>query len=90
MVPDLVHCRQERPADTELATTAGTVIVCQVLTGLGGVGKTQLAAHLADQLWRDWQVDLLVWVTATSRSNVLASYAQAAVDVTGVEDSDPD
>ncbi|WP_375735562.1 tetratricopeptide repeat protein [Polymorphospora lycopeni] len=60
------------------------------MAGLGGVGKTQLAANLADQLWRARQVDLLMWVTAASRSNVLTSYAQTAADVTGVEDDDPD
>ncbi|MDG4763308.1 FxSxx-COOH system tetratricopeptide repeat protein [Solwaraspora sp. WMMD406] len=92
VVPVLADRRQHRPADEALAAagSGGTVVVCQVLAGLGGVGKTQLAANLAEQLWRDRQVDLLVWVTATSRSSVLTSYAQAAGDVTGVEDSDPD
>ena len=46
----------------------------------GGTGKTQLAVYLAESLWRARQLDLLVWVTATSRSSVLASYAQAFAD----------
>ncbi|MEV4693540.1 FxSxx-COOH system tetratricopeptide repeat protein [Micromonospora echinospora] len=91
VVPVLADRRQRRPADDALAaaTVGETVVVCQVLAGLGGVGKTQLAANLAHQVWRDRQVDLLMWVTATSRSSILTSYAQAAADVTGTEDSDP-
>jgi hypothetical protein len=92
VVPVLADHRQWRPVDDELAAVAAgeTVVVCQVVAGLGGVGKTQLAAALADTLWRERQVDLLVWVSAASRSNVVASYAQAAADVTGVEDPDPE
>ena len=49
----------------------------------GGTGKTQLAAYLAESLWRARQVELLVWVTATSRASVLAGYAQALADRAG-------
>ena len=93
VVPPLADCRQDRPADHDLvaATTGGgTVVVCQVLTGLGGVGKTQLAAGLAHRVWQWREVDLLVWVTATSRTSVVTGYAQAAADVSGVDDTDPD
>ncbi|HMH91761.1 MAG TPA: hypothetical protein VK586_11845, partial [Streptosporangiaceae bacterium] len=41
-------------------------------------GKTQLAAHFAESLWRSREVELLVWVTATSRAAVLSGYAEAA------------
>ncbi|MEU8186366.1 tetratricopeptide repeat protein [Micromonospora carbonacea] len=58
--------------------------------GLGGVGKTQLAAALAHRLWDTKDVDLLVWVSATSRSAVLTAYTQAAGDITGVDDADSD
>ena len=90
-VPRLAHNRQRRPADDLLAalTTGGaTAVVCQVLVGMGGVGKTQLAAHLAENLWRAEAVDLLMWTTASSRDGVLNSYAQAAADITGAEDPD--
>ncbi|MFG3423352.1 tetratricopeptide repeat protein [Micromonospora sp. NPDC048063] len=92
VVPQLAHCRQERPADQglEAAAVGNGVVVCQVATGLGGVGKTQLAAGLAHRLWDCGDLDLLVWVSATSRSAVVTAYAQAAADVTGVEDTDPD
>ena len=49
-------------------------------------GKTQLAAHFAESLWRSRELDLLVWVTATSRAAVLSGYAEAAAAAMG---SDP-
>ena len=61
-----------------------------VLSGPGGVGKTQLAAVLAEAAWADGRLDLLVWVTASSRHTVLAGYAQAAVEVLGVDGTDQD
>ncbi|BCB78851.1 hypothetical protein Pflav_052610 [Phytohabitans flavus] len=91
-VPRLAHGRQPRPADGLLATAVGgggTTVVCQVLAGMGGVGKTQLAANLATQLWQTGQLDLLVWVTASSRTTILDTYSRAAADLTGVEDQDP-
>src|SRR5215475_886420 len=45
---------------------------------LGTCGKTQLAVVVAESLWSSREVDLLVWITATSRSSVLAGYAEAA------------
>ncbi|MET7396444.1 tetratricopeptide repeat protein [Dactylosporangium sp. NPDC005572] len=59
-----------------------------VLTGLGGVGKTQLAAAYAHRAWTGQTVDLLVWLTATARQAVVAGYAQAAGDLLAVEDGD--
>ena len=41
-------------------------------------GKTQLAVAFAQSLWQAAAVDLVIWVNATSRSAVLASYAEAA------------
>jgi hypothetical protein len=93
VLPPLAVGRLERPADVALqaavAAGGGAAVACQVLAGFGGVGKTQLAASLAHRWWREQQVDLLIWVTATSRTAVLTRYVQAAADVTGVEDADP-
>ncbi|MFE5884777.1 tetratricopeptide repeat protein, partial [Streptomyces hydrogenans] len=49
-----------------------------VLSGLGGVGKTQIAAHHARTQIADGRADVVVWATATDRSGVLSAYAQAA------------
>jgi hypothetical protein len=51
----------------------------------GGTGKTQLAVFAAESLWRAGQIELLVWVSATSRASVLASYAQAFAEMTGTQ-----
>jgi hypothetical protein len=42
-------------------------------------GKTQLAMAAAEALWQSRQIELLVWVTATSRASVLTTYGEAAV-----------
>ncbi|WP_306334991.1 tetratricopeptide repeat protein [Streptomyces sp. KL118A] len=62
----------------------GTAVLGQVLSGTGGVGKTQLAARYARDLLRSGEVDLLLWVTAVKREAVVAAYAQAAEDVLGI------
>jgi hypothetical protein len=61
-----------------------------VLAGLGGVGKTQLAAHQARTLLQGGQIDLLVWITAATRAAVISGYAQAAVEVLGADPTDPE
>ena len=47
-------------------------------TWLGSCGKTQLAVYAAESLWRSGRVDLLVWVTASSRASVLSGFAEVA------------
>lgn len=87
----LADCRQHRPADDALraAIAAGeSIVICQVITGLGGVGKTQVAAGLAHRLWSANELDLLVWISATSRARVVNGYAQAAAAVTGIDLAD--
>ncbi|MFC0436609.1 FxSxx-COOH system tetratricopeptide repeat protein [Kutzneria buriramensis] len=61
-----------------------------VLSGLGGVGKTQLAVDYAERQWDAHEIDLLVWVTTGSREAIVSSYAGLAADLTGVEDADPE
>jgi tetratricopeptide (TPR) repeat protein len=46
-------------------------------------GKTQLAAAWAEALWQAGDLDLLVWIDATSRASVLSGYAAATAAATG-------
>lgn len=69
----------------------GTAVLCQVLLGMGGVGKTQLAGDYARTALADGTVDLLVWVNAVDRQALVARLAQAAaaVGVPGAAGRDP-
>ncbi|MEU4428915.1 tetratricopeptide repeat protein [Actinoplanes sp. NPDC024001] len=66
---------------------AGTTLV---LTGMGGVGKSQAAASLAERLLADGELDLLVWLAAGTRPAILTGYAQAARDLGIGQDSGVD
>ncbi|MGW2096607.1 FxSxx-COOH system tetratricopeptide repeat protein [Streptomyces olivaceoviridis] len=68
-----------------------------VLSGPGGVGKSQLAAYLAREL-RDQErageagLDVLVWVRATGIDQIISAYAEAAgrLHIPGVSSEDED
>ncbi|MEV0992459.1 tetratricopeptide repeat protein [Streptomyces sp. NPDC049949] len=68
----------------------GTAVLCQVLIGTGGVGKTQLAADYARAAWESGGVDVLVWITVSTRSAAVSGYAQAGVEVLGADPQDPE
>ncbi|MGV9342893.1 tetratricopeptide repeat protein [Streptomyces sp. NPDC003688] len=68
----------------------GTAVLGQVLTGMGGVGKTQLAADHARTAWRDGQVDVLVWVTASNRTTAVSGFANAGVELCRANPNDPE
>ncbi|MEV0701076.1 tetratricopeptide repeat protein [Saccharopolyspora sp. NPDC050389] len=110
MVPQLANSFQQRTLSEELAQAVerdGASVGSQpapgdtsghsrhhILTGLGGGGKTQLAAQLAQRFLRQWhqpkdnhQLDLLVWITADSKEAVVNGYARAAIDVGADEQS---
>ncbi|MFF1906253.1 NB-ARC domain-containing protein [Kitasatospora sp. NPDC058218] len=76
VVPAVADAFQSRGLVT--AITGSRAVV---LSGMGGTGKTQLAAHHAHTQLRAGHVDLLVWATATSRPAVRQAYAQAAVQL---------
>jgi len=48
---------------------------------IGGTGKTQMAAAVTRELGRDYAVELVVWVAATSLDSVVCGYTQALRDV---------
>jgi hypothetical protein len=61
-----------------------------VVSGLGGVGKTQVVLDYVERVWASGEVGLWVWVTAGLREAIVSSYARVAADLTGVEDADPE
>jgi len=88
---------QERPAIAGVTgvVTSGVTAVrigegSPVLHGLGGVGKTQIAAEYARSAWTAGEVDVLVWVEAMSREAIVSSYAAAAAELTGFHDARSD
>jgi hypothetical protein len=89
-VPQQAAWFQDRHARIDLATAAKAgraAVLSQVLSGMGGVGKTQLAAQFARQLTSQGELDVLVWVTASSRDAIMAAYAETARAV-GLADAD--
>lgn len=95
-VPSLADdfsARAETAADLGAALVAGAVVVLVAGRAAGdgpevwleSCGKTQLAVCVAESLWRSRQVDLLVWVTATSRASALSAFAEAAADAMGAD-----
>jgi tetratricopeptide (TPR) repeat protein len=69
---------------TTLALVPGSVFAEGPENWLGPCGKTRIAVFLAESLWRSGAIDLLVWITATSRVSVVAALVQAAAAV-GIE-----
>ncbi|WP_380285950.1 FxSxx-COOH system tetratricopeptide repeat protein [Kitasatospora purpeofusca] len=65
--------------------SAGGVRAGGVLSGMGGVGKTQLAADYARTAWFEGHVDVLVWITAASAAAIADGFARAGVEVLGAE-----
>lgn len=101
VIPSQAEWFQDRVETSRLAqllASGGTAVVESadqvpaggVLAGMGGVGKTQLAAHYARTAWQAGALDVLVWITASSRSAVVAGYAQAAVEILGADSDDPE
>ncbi|NUT49989.1 MAG: tetratricopeptide repeat protein [Saccharothrix sp.] len=86
--PRLVDHYQDRDAQRWLAgaVAAGEAAVVVgarpgpgvLVSGLGGVGKSQLAAHHAWSVWPDASTDLALWVTAQSRDGIVTAYTEAA------------
>ncbi|MFE7549919.1 tetratricopeptide repeat protein [Streptomyces gardneri] len=68
-----------------------TAVLTQVLSGGGGVGKSQLAASYASQAVAEG-VDLVVWAPAGELQQVVTRFAEAGVRVAapGVTGADPE
>ncbi|MBY6300971.1 tetratricopeptide repeat protein [Streptomyces clavuligerus] len=95
-VPPPVSAPQPRSAVRAKVDAArargGPVVLTQVLSGGGGVGKTQLAAAYAHHAQQEEHADLTVWITATEEQQIITAYAHAAalVQAPGVGGSDPE
>jgi hypothetical protein len=61
-----------------------------VLCGMGGAGKTQLAAEHARRAWESGEIDALLWIDAASRDKVLSGLSKAAEEMFGAGHRDPD
>ncbi|WP_073946763.1 tetratricopeptide repeat protein [Streptomyces kebangsaanensis] len=61
-----------------------------VLSGIGGVGKTQAAAQVARRRWSHGGADLVVWVDAGTRSAIIATYARAAAELSLADAAQPE
>jgi tetratricopeptide (TPR) repeat protein len=97
VVPDAAHCFQLRPVadriDAELGGNGSVILMggsARILSGLGGVGKTQLAAAVARRARNNAEVAVLLWIIATSRTNVVAAYAAAGQRLAGADGDDVD
>ncbi|MFB8046049.1 FxSxx-COOH system tetratricopeptide repeat protein [Streptomyces hydrogenans] len=95
VIPPAARSYQHRAETDRLHAAADggtTTVVTQLLTGMGGVGKTQLAADYARTAWNDTSpatgLDVLVWVTASARSSIVTGYAQAGVELCRADPGD--
>ncbi|WP_078886379.1 tetratricopeptide repeat protein [Streptomyces sp. MUSC 125] len=91
VIPGRAGCFQDRAEVARLRQAlsgGGTAVVGQVLAGMGGVGKTQLAADYARHAQETGVVDVLVWISAGNAVAVAWGYAQAAVEVLGADPAD--
>ena len=77
--------RRESSRLRQALEAGGTAVVGQVLSGLGGVGKTQLAADYARTAFAEGRLDVLVWVSAASRQAVVDTYTRAAAELLAAE-----
>jgi tetratricopeptide (TPR) repeat protein len=77
--------RHETGLTSAVSVPLGATVVLVPAEGrvgvMGGTGKTQMAAAVTRELYRDQAVELVVWVAAASLDAVLCSYAQALRDV---------
>ncbi|MGH3159289.1 MAG: hypothetical protein ACRDNF_22320, partial [Streptosporangiaceae bacterium] len=84
---DGFSARPETIPDLGAALVPGAAVA--LVTAAGGrdwlrpCGKTQLAVAAAEQLWRSGGVDLLIWITASTRASVLAGYLAASAAALG-------
>lgn len=91
VIPSRAGCFQDRAEAARLrqALAGGGVpsggLAGVVLAGMGGVGKTQLAADYARAAWQSRELDVLVWITASNATEAESGYARAGIEVLGAD-----
>ncbi|MFD3557352.1 FxSxx-COOH system tetratricopeptide repeat protein [Streptomyces goshikiensis] len=95
LIPPAARSFQLRGEADRLRMTVdggGTAVLTQLLTGMGGVGKTQLAADYARTAWKDAgtsrSLDVLVWIAAHTRQAIVTGYGQAGVELCRADPND--
>ena len=80
VIPAPADWFQDRAEQSELvAAWSDGSVRTHVLFGLGGVGKTQLAISVVRAQFES--VDLLMWITARRRVDIVTGYADAAAQL---------
>jgi tetratricopeptide (TPR) repeat protein len=77
-VPPIAYPYHQRPETGAWLTDGLRPGETIILTGGCGTGKTQLAIAYTHVVWNAHAVDLLVWVSASSREAIVTAFAQAA------------
>jgi hypothetical protein len=86
-----VLARVVADGQTAILTEEATLgYATQVLSGMGGVGKTQVAAGYARSVWADPALAVAAWVTVHSRAAIISDYAKLANQVIGADLRDPE
>ncbi|ROO89293.1 tetratricopeptide repeat protein [Actinocorallia herbida] len=92
VLPQFADAFVSRQIDAELEArfSRADAAPTQVLTGMGGVGKTQIAAACAKRAWQRGTFEALVWVDASRRATIKGGYAAAAQRLDLCLGDDPD
>lgn len=90
VLPEPADCLQDRGVAgwDDDAVVAGRGATVQILSGMGGVGKTQLAAAVARRTLAGRDADVLLWITAGSADGIVSAYAQAGAEILGADARD--
>ncbi|MEU1969432.1 tetratricopeptide repeat protein [Micromonospora sediminicola] len=89
VLPEPADCLQVRGiTGWDYAAVANQEAAVVILSGMGGVGKTQMAAAIARRMLAERRVDVLVWITAGSADAIVSAYAKAGADIIDVDPRD--
>ncbi|MGV9365637.1 tetratricopeptide repeat protein, partial [Amycolatopsis sp. NPDC003731] len=90
-MPPLAGAFQDR-AELDMITMVGVDdgVPTTILSGLAGVGKTQVAVAAVERAWRSGEIDLLAWINAGSRDAIVSAYSALVAELTGIADAEPE